>query len=69
MQNRKKTSIFKHKTFEKAEAYNKIFRPNGTYHTKDYLDDMVSPLIQDQFEMQYNGAYTWYGSWNQLCGR
>ncbi len=65
MQKRKRIDIFKRNKIEKAEAYNKIFGPNGTYHTKDYLDDMVSPLIQGQFKMQYNGAYTWYGSWNQ----
>lgn len=60
----KLNDIFKHKNKD-TDIDDKYFRPDGEYCTRDYLDSMLSPLIQKQFDMKYNGTYTWYGPWNQ----
>lgn len=36
------------------------FNANGKYQTRLYLDDILTPLINEKFSMKYDGRYTWY---------
>ena len=50
---------------KKNIIYTEAFSSDGAIAVKNHLDYYLSPLIQDCFDMQYNGAYVWYGPWEQ----
>lgn len=33
------------------------------YHSKQFFDEFLTPMIKEQFDLCYDGSHTWFGSW------
>ncbi|MDE7432169.1 MAG: hypothetical protein K2N34_09690 [Lachnospiraceae bacterium] len=33
------------------------------YHSKQFFDELLTPVIKKQFDLRYDGSHTWYGPW------
>lgn len=64
MSERSEIRVLWHKN-KKNTIYTEAFSSDGAIAVKNHLDYYLSPLIQDYYDMQYNGTCTWYGPWEQ----
>lgn len=46
-----------------TSKYYEYFSSGGTYSAKNYIPDLLSPILKNTFCMQYLGDYKWCGPW------